>query len=155
MIYLKKNLLITGVIALLVGGAVGFLAGMQYQKSQNQNRLAQFTNGNFGGRMGIGNFRPGGNGNIQAVRGQIISKDDKSITIKLQDGSTKVIILGSSTNIAKTTEGSANDLTEGSEVSVFGTNNPDGSVTAQNIQLGGGFLRPRPSASPSSANQGY
>ena len=145
---LNKNLLIIGLVSLLIGGGVGFFGGMQYQKGQAASQRSQFA-GNFGnGANGTGR-RFGGNGaNGMAVRGQIISSDSNSITIKMNDGSTKIVVLGSSTTIAKTTTGSSNDLTNGANVIIFGTTNSDGSVTAQNIQIGNAPFGPRASATP-------
>ena len=57
------------------------------------------------------------------------------MTVKLQDGGSKIVILTDSTAINKSAEGSREDLKIGGKVGVFGTENSDGSVTAQNIQL--------------------
>ena len=75
----------------------------------------------------------GRNGN--AVVGEILSKDDTSITVKLTDGSSKIVVLSSNTVINKAAIATKNDLTTGERVAVFGTVNSDGSVTAQDIQL--------------------
>ncbi len=145
MIKLKnKNLIIIGVVALLIGGGAGFFAGTKYQQSKTVSQRST-ANGNPGGRM-MGRF---GNANGMAVRGQIISADKGSITVKMQDGSTKIVILGSSTMVGKTSTGSVSDLTNGSTVIVFGATNSDGSITAQNIQVGNGVtFGPRESGSP-------
>lgn len=86
------------------------------------------------------------------VRGsRFISSDDKSITVKLQDGSSKIVLLTDTTSISKSTEGSKSDLKTGEKVAVFGTENSDGSVTAQNVQLNPilrGFMGGTPSGSP-------
>jgi len=58
-----------------------------------------------------------------------------TITVKLEDGSSKIILLSEKTSINKASEGSITDLTAGEKVAVFGTTNADGSVTAQNIQI--------------------
>jgi hypothetical protein len=152
---MRKNavLILTAVVSLLFGAGVGFFGGMQYQKSQTQSRAQQFLNGNLQGRMGSGAARFRGNNNAQALRGEVISKDDKSITVKAQDGSTKIVILNGSTAYAKTTKASADDLTNGSQVTVFGTLNSDGSITAGSVQIGdlgmfGQRLNGSPSASP-------
>jgi hypothetical protein len=69
------------------------------------------------------------------VLGQVISKDEKSLTIKLADGSTKIVFLSQSTQITKATEGSIEDIEIGKEISVTGTQNEDGSLTARTIQI--------------------
>jgi|SRR5581483_10691975 len=125
---MNKN--ITTIVLIIIFAAAGFFGGMQYQKSQ---RGAGFGNGQNGGFV----RRFGQNGqNGQAVRGQILSVDSTGITVKLSDGSTKIVVVPTSAMIGKTTTGTKTDLTQGSNVTVFGTNNSDGSVTAQFVQIG-------------------
>jgi len=147
----NKNLMliIVGAVAFFVGGAAGFFGGMQYQKSQTSQNMMLNRNATM--------RRFGRNGNRMAVRGQVINSGKNTITVKMPDGSTKIVILSSSTMIGKTTTGSTSDITNGSNVIVFGTTNSDGSLTAQNIQIGNGLFGPRGSESPmpSSAPQGY
>lgn len=69
------------------------------------------------------------------VVGEVINKDETSFTVKLPDGSSKIVLFSGKTSFNKTQEGSMSDLKEGEKVGVFGTENTDGSVTAQNIQL--------------------
>jgi hypothetical protein len=69
------------------------------------------------------------------VIGEIISQDENSITVKIQDGSTKIVILGDSTTYSKTQNTGKTELSIGSQVRVFGSANSDGSVTAQNVQI--------------------
>lgn len=64
-----------------------------------------------------------------------LASDDKSITVKLQDGSSKIILITDKTVINKAAEATKDDLKGGEKVAVFGEINSDGSVTAQNIQL--------------------
>ena len=83
------------IIALVIGTAVAvgggsFYGGMKYQASKMQSRLGA---GNFQnmrdlstGRQVLAN-RAGAN----MSGGEIISKDDKSITIKLRDGGSKIV----------------------------------------------------------------
>ncbi|SRR5258708_2681052 len=151
---MNKNIIIVGVVALLIGIGGGFFGGMKYQQSKTSQNTAANT-GAF--QRGGGRVR-GANG--MAIRGQILSSDNNSITVKMQDGSTKIIILSSSTMIGKSTTGAASDLTNGANVTVFGTTNSDGSITAQNVQVGNGMMfGVRPSGSPSAngspAPQGY
>lgn len=71
----------------------------------------------------------------EPTAGEIIGADEKSITVKLQDGSSKIVLLSEKTQINKAEKATKEDLKKGEKVAVFGTENPDGSVTAQNIQL--------------------
>ena len=73
------------------------------------------------------------------IRGEIINKDEKSITVKMPDNSSKIILLSENTKINKATEGSVDDLETGKQVVVFGQENPDKSISATNIQLDFGF----------------
>jgi hypothetical protein len=127
--YMKNNYIVTAILVLIVGAAT-FYGGMQYQKSQR----GQFA-GQFGGNRGQGGQFGRGVKGGGMVLGQVMSKDDKSITVKLQDGSSKIVILSGSTTINKQATGTKDDLNSGERVAVFGTTNSDGSVTAQSIQL--------------------
>lgn len=131
------------VIVIAVGLAAGY-GGYYYRGTQIQTRggFAGARGGAFGAQAGRGGV--GMNGG--RVNGQIISADATSITVKLPDGSSKIILLSGQTIINKATQGAKNDLTQGTTVAVFGTTNSDGSVTAQNIQIN----PTAPAASPSS-----
>ncbi|MDP2665719.1 MAG: hypothetical protein Q8P23_03765 [bacterium] len=121
-----------GIVTALVIAGGSFYGGMAYAKSTTPSR-GQFTaNGQFAGAAGANRtgMRTGG-----FTAGQILSKDATGITIKMQDGSTKIILIGSSTQIMKTTDGSQDDLSTGTEVTVTGSANSDGSITAQSVQI--------------------
>lgn len=141
---MNKNLIIVGIVAAIVFGAGGFFAGMKYQQSKVPARFSGFQgtrNGNSNGN----NFRP--------VNGQIISADDKSITVKLSDGSSKIVLISDQTQINQATSATKGDLKTGITVAVIGQQNSDGSVTAQNIQLNpqefrGGANQPSPTPKP-------
>jgi hypothetical protein len=138
-INMKNNTMIVTVLAVVVVGALAFFGGMKYQQMQpSQFAAGQFGVMGRGGNTGAGGARGafGGarNGMRQTV-GEILSADDQSITVKLPDGSTKIALLTKTTTVSKATEGSVADLKVGERVGVFGTENTDGSVTAQNIQL--------------------
>jgi hypothetical protein len=130
------NKLIVSVIAVaVVVGGGSFYGGMKYAEnkavSDRQQRIQQF------GGSGMG-FRNGGSGNRTAggfASGEILSKDDKSITIKMRDGGSKIIFFSDTTEIGKFVNGTSSDLEVGKNVSINGTANSDGSITAQSIQL--------------------
>lgn len=129
---MKNTMPIIIVVLVLVCIAGGFFGGMKYQQSKSPAFGGQFAGGT-GGRTGAaGGNRANGS---RPVMGQIISNDNNSITVKLQDGSTKIVIVSASTSINKAATATIADLTVGQTVSAFGITNTDGSVTAQNIQL--------------------
>ncbi len=124
----KSFLIITAVIALLIIGGGSFYGGMLY--GQRQKRSAGFPGQNAG--ISIRGGRQGGAG---FNSGEILSKDDKSITIKLATGGSKIIFFSGSTEIGKFVNGTSDDLQVGETVMVQGQANQDGSITAQSIQI--------------------
>lgn len=136
---MKNPIVITAIVALIVGGAA-FYGGMKYQQYQRANfrnaGQGNFMMGNTGQR---GNGGANGQGRMMGqgfrpIIGEIISSDDKSITVKLEDGSSKIVLVSDSVNISKSDSGSKTDLKVGTKVGVFGQDN-NGTITAQNIQL--------------------
>lgn len=124
---MKNNYLVTAVLVIVFSGA-GFYGGMKYQQSKLGDRQFTMRNGRTGtGANDRGGFRP--------VVGEIISADEKSITVKLQDDSSKIILINDKTVFNKAQTVNKSELKVGEKVAVFGTENTDGSVTAQNIQL--------------------
>ncbi|MDP1845618.1 MAG: DUF5666 domain-containing protein [Candidatus Moranbacteria bacterium] len=134
-----------GITLLVIIGGGAFYGGMKYQSGKTP---AQFTQGQArdqggpgGGQRGGGQFgqgRPdGGNNSGQGdfVAGDIMSKDDKSITVKTRDGGSKIIYFSDSTTIGKAVSGTSSDLATGQQVMVNGKSSSDGSFSAQNIQI--------------------
>ncbi|MFA6585963.1 MAG: hypothetical protein WCS86_02260 [Candidatus Paceibacterota bacterium] len=141
----NKNTIIYAIVGIIILMGV-FYGGMTYGKSQiplfgsngfnqnGQNRTGQPGMGNRNGRMNGSGF----------VSGEILSKDANSVTVKInnidpnstntQVGS-KIILLGTSTEVTKTITGSLNDLATGTQIIVTGTANTDGSITAKTIQI--------------------
>lgn len=142
-----QKYIIASVTALIIAGG-SFYGGMAYAREraprlsqtnfrnnlqnlspeERQARLQQF--GAMGGGRG-GMMRQ--NGGFSA--GSIIAKDDKSITVKLRDGGSKIIFLSEKTSVTKSAQGSINDLAVGTEITTSGTPNQDGSITADTIQI--------------------
>jgi len=158
---MSKQIIIPVIIltALIFGGG-GFFGGMKYSESKSPNASTQANFQNLQNlspeerqqrfqQMGVngGAFRTGRSGaqNGGFASGEIISKDDKSITVKTLapnqnanssgQGSTKNIFYSSSTEIGKSVSGAAADLEIGNIVTINGSANSDGSITAQSIQL--------------------
>lgn len=129
--YMKNNYIVTVVLVIIVGAAA-FYGGMQYQKMQRPS-FGQFGGGRGQNGQNI-RFRNGANGGGM-VTGEVTGRDANSITVKMPDGSSKIVILSGSTTINKQAIGTKDDLKSGEKVAVFGTTNSDGSVTAQSIQL--------------------
>lgn len=152
---MKNNYVLIAVVAIVMGVAA-FFGGMKYQESKtgNSNFARQFQNGTgsrTGGQSGQGRF--GG-----ATVGEIINSDTKSITVKMNDGSSKIVLLSDKTQINKAAAGTVSDLTTGTRVAVFGAVNSDGSVTAQNIQInptfgGGGGRMPNQATKSADAKE--
>jgi hypothetical protein len=130
---MNKNLIII-VLAVLIAGGIGFFGGTKYQQSR---ALANFANRQGGTRFGMGQIaqRMMGGNNFRPVMGEIISQDDKSITVKLTDGSSKIILLSDSTTFNKISEAAKTDLKVGDTIAAFGTTSSDGSIVATSIQL--------------------
>ena len=131
-----KNSLVIAVIIAVVVGLGAFCGGMKYQQSKMSNLRGRFPE-NTQGQNGEQRTGQG----LRPVNGTIISQDENSVTVKLADESSKIILLTENSLINKTEEGSKEDLTEGTEITVFGQENSDGSLTAQNIQIGTGMFK--------------
>lgn len=127
---MNKKILIIGAIIIIAALAGSFYGGMVYSENSNSAGRQNFMNNN--GMPRSGGFR---NGNGNFTNGEIILKDDKSITVKLRDGGSKIIFYSSSSEIGKFTDGTIEDLEIGKNVMINGKTNPDGSITAQSIQI--------------------
>lgn len=137
-----KKIIINFLIGAFVFGGISFYAGTKYSQGgrgnfsnlsseERQRRFQEL------GTAGAGSFRGGrmGGQGGEFVGGEILSKDDKSFTVKLREGGSKIIFFSSSTEINKSAKGSPQDLGSGVQVLVNGTANSDGSLTAQTVQI--------------------
>ena len=131
------------IVSIIVIGGGAFYGGMKYQQSKNplsgfsrqnlQNlsqEQRQQLQANAGGAFQGGN-RAAGQG---FLAGEVISKDAQSLTLKMQDGGSRIVFLSSSTTVSKMIDGSINDVEIGKQIMVTGKQNSDGSYTAQTIQ---------------------
>ncbi len=140
----KNNVIIIVIATLILSGTIGFFIGKKYQNRNQSTSISPFGNfGNnrFGNRQSSNSQitgQPQNNnrmGGPQQVIGEILNQDDKSITVKMIDGSSKIVFVNDTTTISKSSTATKTDLKVGEKVAVFGPENTDGSVTANNIQL--------------------
>jgi len=129
------------------------------------NATAAKTNGNGFTRNGQGgpnaSGRPGGFGG--GTSGTVGSVAAGQMTITTAAGGSKIVLLTPTTTVTKvsSTPDTVSDIASGNQVTVVGTANPDGSVTATSVVLGniagfgrgGGFgggneASPAPSTAP-------
>ncbi|MFA5126822.1 MAG: hypothetical protein WC465_02350 [Patescibacteria group bacterium] len=129
---MKKFLPIMIILAVIIAGGA-FYGGIVYQRSKmSQKNMANFPNaGQMNGTNRAINNRSG----MDFVSGEVLKQDVASLTIKLKDGGSRIILYASSTPIMKSTIGSVGDLQIGQSVSANGTTNSDGSLSAQAIQI--------------------
>lgn len=128
----SKQLIIFIAIVLIVGAGC-FYAGTKL----NGGNKKQFTNGqiNFNGQGNRVNASQARNKSSAMIGGEIVKKDDQSITIKLMDGGSKTVYFATSTQVAKSVDGTLADLLTGVNVMISGKTSSDGSVSAQYIQI--------------------
>jgi hypothetical protein len=129
----SKTLYIVGLIVaicLSLGG--GYLLG----KGQSYGGNSRFNGAGMAGGIGA-NGRTGGNrlAGGSATFGQIVSIDEQGLSVKMPNGSSKIILLAPSTKIVKTVEAVKDDLKTGVNVMAQGTANADGSITASSVQI--------------------
>jgi hypothetical protein len=137
----QKNLIIL-ILAIALAGGAGFVGGLKYQEYKLQTA---FKNGfqRTDLKDGMGTTRQNGQANtagnkmmgIRPIAGEIISLDDKSLTIKSEDGSSKIVLISDTTTYNQETKADKSDITTGKQVTVIGSSNPDGSVTATSVQI--------------------
>jgi hypothetical protein len=135
----KKTLYIIFAVVILAVAGGSFYGGMAYKASQTPQRpsTSGFRNS---GRFATGN---------SFVSGNIIAKDNQSITVKDRSGSSRIIFYSATTEVGKFVTGALNDIQVGQTVMASGKTNSDGSISATSIQI-----RPAlPSATTNSTGQ--
>jgi len=128
----KKTMLTYGVVTLLV--IVSFVAGVQTGKSKNINKT--FGNRNIPNGMNQ-NFNKGTGMNTRSgnILGEVLSKDENSLTIKSKTNGSKIVIVSKATEVFKTITGSIADITVGTNVMITGKEGDGGSTIADSIRI--------------------
>ncbi len=142
---MSKKIIVIIIVALISGGA--FYGGIKYAESKNLHGQLPSLNPPLGekdGRMrdseatmerGFRGVAVERGENAEFLAGEIISKDNESITLSLREGGSRILFFSDSTEIIKTIKGSLDDLEIGQSVNVNGVASPDGSVSAELIQI--------------------
>jgi hypothetical protein len=143
---IKKNTkMIVPIILLVIGLGGGFFGGYEFKTYQGNKARTAFTQGGTIGAQRYVGTRTGNSARTSgggAVSGSIISIDNNSITVKLADGSTKIVLLSGTTTYSNTVTAVQTDLKSGTNIAVFGNANSDGSVTAASVQINPVSFRP-------------
>ena len=129
-----------GVIIGLVIAVLSFWGGMTYARKNitttNANRQGGFSQNGFNQNGGGARQVSRGGANAGGlVLGEVLSIDSKSITVKLRDGGSKIVLFSPTTKVEKTVDGVTADVAVGKQVSITGIANTDGSVSATSIQI--------------------
>ncbi len=134
------------IIIIIIVGCGAFFGGMKYEQSksplsglggQNLQDLSpeqrqQFFQGSMGGNLPE---RAGRGEASSFLNGEVIDKDEQSLTLKMPDGGSRIVFFSDSTEISKTTEGLVDDVEIGKQIMISGEQNSDGSYSAKTIQI--------------------
>jgi len=141
---MKKILLV--IITFIIAGSGAFYGGIRYQQSKNslenlshqnfqslsEEQRQQIFSANIGDKLRQGAGKESGQ---NFITGEVITKDEESLTLKILDSGSKIVFFSASTKILKTIDGSINDIVAGNQITVSGEQNSDGSYTAKVVQV--------------------
>ncbi|GAA2036790.1 hypothetical protein GCM10009839_42320 [Catenulispora yoronensis] len=164
----KVTLALIGVV-LAVGGFVGGIAvgksNTDSTKTTNNaatgtgaNRARGFGNGQYGGTNGPSGAPSGANGQFGrggTVTGKVTAVNGSTLTITDSTGKQVTVDTDGQTTITIGKTGALSDLADGSEVTVIGTPDSSGKITARSVLSGisnfGGFGGGRGARTPSAS----
>lgn len=127
---MNKEKIVLGIIVVVLMTA-SFYSGVRYGGKKSVTPFGQ------GDRLMTNSAQRNGSRTAfgGAIMGDIIAKDQTSITIKTREGSSRIVFFATSTQISKSSTSTADDLDIGASVTVNGSSNTDGSLNAQMIQI--------------------
>lgn len=137
----NKNYIIASVIIIIFTTSAFFLGSYTSKnKGIEMRKTGQFgipDNGNMPRFDRTGSGSPSNGRMIQGklVNGEVLSNDGTVMSVKLDNGGSKIIITSQNTKFNKIIEANIKDVSIGKSVMVTGESNPDGSMTANNIQI--------------------
>ena len=156
---MKPAQIVIGVVIALALAGGGFAAGMTVGRGSGAEASASASPSGAAGR-GTAITGRGGQGGLggtgapggQAVNGRIISVNDGSITIEVRQAgaqgasptvTSQIVLVGSSTRIVKTVESDIklSDLKANDQVTIVGSTDASGNVSATAIVAGGNALQ--------------
>lgn len=129
----QKNIIIF-TLSLLLVGSISFYGGMQYEKNINAGLRQSGFNRPTGGMAMNPGMRQGSQGG-GFVNGTIKEKDGDNLVVTTGKDGSKIVLFSERTKILKSTDGSIEDVAVGTPVMIMGSQNQDGSITAQSIQI--------------------
>ncbi|HEV3245034.1 MAG TPA: DUF5666 domain-containing protein [Candidatus Paceibacterota bacterium] len=132
----KKQWIWSIIVAVILAGA-GFWGGMTYAQSQTPSAASRFagTSGTFTARGGAGAFAGG-------TIGTVIQVGNGSFTVQLPTSTsttattgTKLVLVDTSTQVQELQSVPISNLQVGQTVTVAGSANSDGSITATSVMI--------------------
>jgi Domain of unknown function (DUF5666) len=134
-----KQWVALAVVAVVFAGG-GFFGGMKYQASKTP---AVVLRPGMGGAGTFAGRRAGGASGASFINGQVLNVSGSTITVKSMNGGSQVAVLAPSTQYRKAVDGASSDVVVGSQVTITGSTNSDGSLTAQSVQIRTSTLTPQ------------
>lgn len=140
----NQKIIVACAVTAVIAGGVGYVGGVKMSSLKRPNMLSGRSGQtmNFRGNNGDGQKNTKVNGNVPsmmgrggATSGEVTAKDDKSITIKMNDGSSRMVILSDKTTYRMSSDASLDKVVVGTKVAAFGEASADGSVVASNVEI--------------------
>lgn len=139
----KKNYIIVSIIIVLLTSSAYFLGSATSKNKNVESKIEKtgrmgfspngdmpsFDRSNTGGTSGKRMFQG------KFVNGEVISNDGTVMTIKLENGGSRIVLTSQATKFNKNIEANIQDVSAGKTVMITGESNPDGSMIANNIQI--------------------
>jgi hypothetical protein len=143
--------MLTLALLVLAAAAAAFIGGVEAQKHWGKSNTtssgipssiaAAFAGGGFPGgtpnSSGTGAF-PGGFGGANATTGTVTLIKGTTLYVTNAAGNTVLVKTSARSRVSKSVSGSVKTIHPGDSVTVTGSQNKDGSVSARQVTVGGG-----------------